>query len=487
MKLILALRVAFLTRAAAASVARSAQESSCDTAAGERWCESLQMCHNQWETACPTSASCVSDSDCRFHLGGCGPYACECVALGINEANPIECSPDNDPPCMCAGCTSDVCSDVAAMCIDGMCGLSTDKTKAIIDEYGCVTFDGEKWCESLQTCHKEWETACPTSASCTSDNDCRVWLGGCGPYICDCLALGIDEATPTECIKDGPPCACADCISDTCSDVTAMCIEGTCGLSTDITEDIIDENGCVTSDGEIWCASLNKCLLPWEEICPSSAPCTSNEECRVWLGGCGSYACECFALRIDESTPTQCSPINDPPCACAKCMSDICSNVTAMCIEGTCGLSTDKKREIIDGYGCVTSDGEKWCESLQMCHKEWETACPTSASCVSDSDCRFRLGGCGPYACECVPLGINEANPIECSPENDPPCMCAGCASDVCSDVTAMCIEGTCGLSTDDTDSTRSAGSNFLPSIASAIPGIFCAGTGISLMLRLLL
>lgn len=44
--------------------------------------------------------------------------------------------------------------------------------------YGCNVTSGEKWCESLQICFKEWQTICPTSASCASDDDCTLWGGG---------------------------------------------------------------------------------------------------------------------------------------------------------------------------------------------------------------------------------------------------------------------------------------------------------------------
>jgi len=118
---------------------------------------------------------------------------------------------------------------------------------------------------------------------------------------------------------------------------------------------------------------------------------------------------------------------------------------------------------------CDETSGEKWCVSRRECYKEWQTTCPTSASCASDKDCRMILGGCGPYACECLPLGINETDPVECSPNTDEePCACAGCLPDVCTNVMAACINGTCGMVDVDDDSDRPS---LMPStIPSATP-----------------
>ena len=93
---------------------------------------------------------------------------------------------------------------------------------------------------------------------------------------------------------------------------------------------------------------------------------------------------------------------------------------------------------------CDVNSGEKWCEATGECYQEWKTICPTSASCSTDGDCLIRIGGCGPYACQCVLLGIDEAPPVECSPDDSEPCMCAGCVEETCADVKAVCIEGSC-------------------------------------------
>ena len=94
---------------------------------------------------------------------------------------------------------------------------------------------------------------------------------------------------------------------------------------------------------------------------------------------------------------------------------------------------------------CDVQSGEKWCESTHECYKEWQTICPTSVPCSRDDDCIIRIGGCGPYACKCTLLGINDAPPVECDPEQNEPCACADCVEGTCDNVRAVCIEGVCG------------------------------------------
>ena len=132
------------------SHAASAQPSTCDKDSGEKWCESLQTCHYDWDIWCPTSASCQTDDDCRVWLGGCGPYGCQCIPLGIDEPNPTECDPGMLKPCACAGCIPGRCDDVAAACVEGTCGLARTEpeptitmlpAKKIITGTKCGAFD----------------------------------------------------------------------------------------------------------------------------------------------------------------------------------------------------------------------------------------------------------------------------------------------------------------------------------------------------------
>ena len=122
---------------------------------------------------------------------------------------------------------------------------------------------------------------------------------------------------------------------------------------------------------------------------------------------------------------------------------------------------------------CDVVSGEKWCDATGECYKEWQTICPTSASCSTDGDCLIRIGGCGPYACQCVLLGIDESPPIECSPDDSEPCMCAGCMEETCADVRAVCLEGVCAketmeVSLDTSDSPTMEGQTPLPTMTNA-------------------
>ena len=102
-----------------------ALQDECDVGSGEKWCDATGECYKEWQTICPSNASCSTDGDCLIRIGGCGPYACQCVLLGIDESPPVECDPDGSEPCMCAGCMEETCADVRAVCLEGVCARET--------------------------------------------------------------------------------------------------------------------------------------------------------------------------------------------------------------------------------------------------------------------------------------------------------------------------------------------------------------------------
>lgn len=214
------------------SHAASAQPSTCDKDSGEKWCESLQTCHYDWDIWCPTSASCQTDDDCRVWLGGCGPYGCQCTPLGIDEPNPTECDPGMLKPCACAGCIPGRCDDVAAACVEGTCGLAAAAVNIVeiappvpvleeqvfcsTDVFECgdgvyVSRDPKNDC-AFPSCPSK-ESAQPTPV-CKTDQDCRsqVFSNYCGG--CNCDALHVDEAIPTSCPKGT---ALVNCLADPCT------------------------------------------------------------------------------------------------------------------------------------------------------------------------------------------------------------------------------------------------------------------------------
>jgi len=124
------------------------------------------------------------------------------------------------------------------------------------------------------------------------------------------------------------------------------------------------------------------------------------------------------------------------------------------CCEATCTetnyLCSFNGFECIDPMHtpCNISEGETWCETLQICHKKWITQCP--ASCSTSSDCKTTTGGCSGFACKCVPIGKNQIwnSDDQCPPSGlGVPCACAGCSGEPCAGITATCRpEGYCGL-----------------------------------------
>lgn len=297
------------------------------------------------------------------------------------------------------------------------------------------------WCGAthVQSCYAPWEKICPTSAQCDNDDDCRVWTGGCGIYGCQCIALGANEPTPQDCPPGSDqPCACPMCEPGTCNNKKGACVQGTCGIVN------VDEYGCKVNEGEEWCESLMKCNKPWENLCPTSASCTRNEDCEMLSGGCGSAACKCFAKGIFEDTPEECPPFGEP-CACARCAGDPCGGQGAACIAGKCGLAkVDDHNEFV----CNVEIGEAWCESLRKCHIPWDEHCPSSARCSIDDDCKKKIVGCGENHCKCIVAGANEPFPPECSPNPWEHCSCADCAGDACANTQAACIAGRCAAMT---------------------------------------
>ncbi len=80
------------------------------------------------------------------------------------------------------------------------------------DEHGCIISAGYVWCESLDQCHRPWETKCESSSG---DGDL---------YSVENSVVGIDQ----------------------------------------------DEHGCNLAAGYLWCEASNSCLREWETACGKS-------------------------------------------------------------------------------------------------------------------------------------------------------------------------------------------------------------------------
>lgn len=99
-----------------------ADENGCAINRGEVWCETLQICHAPWRVQCPSS--CLTDQDCKTVTALCSVFACECLAVGIDqEDNPCDCPPEGTcTQCVPDGLDNDPCLGRNAICSgDGLC------------------------------------------------------------------------------------------------------------------------------------------------------------------------------------------------------------------------------------------------------------------------------------------------------------------------------------------------------------------------------
>jgi len=85
-----------------------------------------------------------------------------------------------------------------------------------MDGYGCVGSAGYTWCESINTCIREWETPCPLTNdnSVTNDNsattipvDCVSWYDGCN--TCSVANGAIELCTMMYCYSPLAPACLA--------------------------------------------------------------------------------------------------------------------------------------------------------------------------------------------------------------------------------------------------------------------------------------
>ena len=150
-----------------------------------------------------------------------------------------------------------------------------------VDENGCISSAGYSWCPSLDECIRSFETDCPSAAPTDSpilpgsDRDENGCIPSAGYSWCDPLK---------ECIKSWE----TDCPGTTTPSPTKSPTKGptrsptAAPVNRPAPGSDVDENGCKSSAGYSWCASLEECIRNFETDCP--AP-TAKPTSRPTLGG----------------------------------------------------------------------------------------------------------------------------------------------------------------------------------------------------------
>ena len=70
---------------------------------------------------------CKTADDCRTKTGTCGDFMCRCLALGLDEPDPLEC-PDGES-CACARCAGNTCDSYVLDCLQGQCAVTQEGTE----------------------------------------------------------------------------------------------------------------------------------------------------------------------------------------------------------------------------------------------------------------------------------------------------------------------------------------------------------------------
>ena len=384
-----------------------------------------------------TQMWCKRDNDCRFSTGTCNEYMCQCLALGVMEPNPVEC-PDSKN-CSCAKCQGDPCDNMNLQCTKGQCEAVPDEPETQAAER-----EPARWCETA--------------------DDCSTETGRCREITCTCLALGTDQPGPIDCPKDASP----NCLMDPCQDHFTDCIEGECVLGVyagdaPLFEPTESKKWCETADdcsaetgkcGDVECTCLalgtrqpgpidcpkdaspnclmdpcqkhsidcmeGECVLgvkkaPFdtESLTNPEKYCETPKDCRMEGGGCGEFDCQCHVLSLNAPNPYEC-PKDSPP---SNCYRNPCENHFADCFDNQC-----IRGDIITATIIEPTEPLKFCKT--------------------SDDCHFKSGSCNEFKCQCLALGVNENDPIECPDPTD--CSCTRCAPDPCANAILDCVEGQC-------------------------------------------
>ena len=130
------------------------------------------------------------------------------------------------------------------------------------DEYGCRASAGEKYCDTLDECVRDWETSCPSNTVAGGDSDEHGCKGSAGEYWCETLNECI-RSFETTCPSSSPGPQCGR----------------QCGSTYDCAND-----GGVWDQGHAWCGSQctnGRCHPRYED-------CTADSDCDPDKAVCGN-------------------------------------------------------------------------------------------------------------------------------------------------------------------------------------------------------
>eukprot|EP00756_Hemistasia_phaeocysticola_P007408 Hpha_TRINITY_DN14248_c0_g2::TRINITY_DN14248_c0_g2_i1::g.22153::m.22153 len=312
---------------------------------------------------CGSAAHCVVSS----HAGPshhCEPCVVTCLVVPTCPVGSRE---------VLGPCTSDSCRSISVCCNTIYCNWPQPPAALMVggdaERHGCRASAGYSWCPELGRCVREWDTPCPQKAARFAPSCQQSGLRWCE-------SLG-------RCVKDRAPCPGPS------GEIEGMACDGSAGYHycpplgcirlweagcppdgastrsphapappVHVAGRGRDSHGCVPSAGYSWCASLARCVRPWETPCPPPP---------AVLGG--------------DSDPHGCVP----SAGYSWC------GVLGKCVrpwETPCPSAGGDK----DPFGCIGSAGYSWCPRLAKCVRQWETPCPPFHTGGEDSN------GCIPSA-----------------------------------------------------------------------------------------
>ena len=216
-------------------------ENGCIPSAGYSWCDPLKECIKSWETDCPgtttpspTKSPIQDSTSSPTESPTEGPTA-PTSDEGVSCVDPSTYNPTFTPQCINVGSGGYTCKNVRLggtpdyRCVAPAPTSSPTEVNRPApgsdrDENGCIPSAGYSWCDPLKECIKSWETDCP----------------------------GTTTPSPTKSPTKGP----------TRSPTAAPVNRPAPGSD-------VDENGCKSSAGYSWCASLEECIRNFETDCPA--------------------------------------------------------------------------------------------------------------------------------------------------------------------------------------------------------------------------
>ena len=195
---------------------------------------------------------------------------------------------------------------------------------------------------------------------------------------------------------------------------------------------ILGNNGvkCYSDGGYAWCETIQKCIRPWEETCPTinpnidyiteycdnsnvqtcnqvcDIPICDNNKCAIRIDNCCNYICSTSSVSCDiceeppicTDAPIGCQYIPPIPdnCGCINTCGTIdcsynLSNEGELC--GYYSQDINNYRSCIDGLECVNTFGPAVADAPGRCYYPCNYIRDTYGHCITDG-CSQWFDGC---------------------------------------------------------------------------------------------